>query len=114
MFGTFVTTFAVVVNNHVRPPSAAPIFVYCAVRIWFDGERRMRYFFFAGLSGAFLAANELPALSLFAAGRLGARHQGPEAVFRRLLPAAVLVAVPFFATNYIAHGTVSIPTPIAT
>ena len=37
------------------------IAIYAAVRIWFDGERRMRYFVAAGLFAAFTAANELPA-----------------------------------------------------
>jgi hypothetical protein len=108
-FGTFLTTFAVVVNNHVTAAVCCAAFLYCAALIWFDGERRMRYFFFAGLSGAFLAANELPALSLVALVGLALAIKAPKPFFAAFLPATVLVAVPFFATNYIAHGTVSIP-----
>ena len=69
-FGTFLTTFAVTLNNHLPAAVCAMVALYAAVRIWFDGERRWRYFVVAGLFGALTAANELPALSLL--GRAGA------------------------------------------
>ena len=68
VFGTFLTTFAVTINNHLPAAVCAAAAVYAAVRIWFDGERRLRYFVVAGLFGALAAVNELPAASL-AGGR---------------------------------------------
>ena len=47
------------------------IAVYAAVRIWYDGQRELRYFVVAGFFAALAVTNELPALSLFA---LLARH----------------------------------------
>ena len=37
------------------------------VRIWFDAERRLRYFILAGLFGGLMAADEIPAAALLAA-----------------------------------------------
>ncbi|MCC6126348.1 MAG: hypothetical protein IT426_15420 [Pirellulales bacterium] len=108
-FGTFLTTFAVTLNNHVIAAVACIVFIYFAVPIWFDGERRMRSFFAGGLAGAFMAANELPALALFAGVGLALLWKAPRQTLAAYLPAALLVAVPFFATNQIAFGTLEIP-----
>ena len=51
VFGTFLTTFAVTINNHLPAAVCAAAAVYAAVRIWFDDERRLRYFVVAGLFG---------------------------------------------------------------
>ena len=65
-FGTFLTTFAVTINNHLPAAVCAAAAVYPAVRIWFDDERRLRYFVTAGLFGGLAAVNEFPAASLLA------------------------------------------------
>ena len=44
VFGTFLTTFAVTINNHLPAAVCAIAAVYAAVRIWFDGERRAALF----------------------------------------------------------------------
>ena len=51
VFGTFLTTFAITINNHLPAAVCAAAAIYAAVRIWFDGERRLRYFVIAGLFG---------------------------------------------------------------
>ncbi len=56
-----------------------------------------------------MAANELPALALFAAVSLAFLWKAPRQTLAAYLPAALLIAVPFFATNYIAFGTFNIP-----
>jgi len=107
-FGTFISTFAVTLNNHLPGVVCVTIAFYCVVRIVFDKETRWRYYAAAGLFGAFAVACEAPAL-LFAAllGLWLLWHQ-----FRRTIllfvPAALLVAGAFFATNYIAHKTFSL------
>jgi hypothetical protein len=65
VFGTFLTTFAVVLNNHVPAAVCAVLALYPAIRIWFDGERRVRYYVMAGTFAALTASNELPAVAFF-------------------------------------------------
>ena len=79
VFGTFLTTFAVVFNNHLPGAVCAVVGAVRAVRIWFDGERRWRYFALVGLFGGLLVADELPALSLAAALGWRVAVEGPAA-----------------------------------
>jgi hypothetical protein len=102
-FGTFLTTFAVVINNHLPAAVCLAVMLYVAVRIWFDDQRRARYFVIAGLAAAFLAANELPALSMFAAVSLVLLWRFPKQTLLYYTPAALVVVAGFFATNWIAH-----------
>jgi hypothetical protein len=60
--GTFLSTFAVAVNNHLTAAVSVALALDAALRIWYDGERRWRWFALAGLFAAFAAADELPAL----------------------------------------------------
>ncbi len=103
VFGTFLTTFSVVLNNHVQGAVCAMIVLWAAVRIWFDGDRRWRYFLLVGLFSALLAADELPALSLTAALGLALLWKAPRQTLVAWLPAVALVAAGFFGTNWIAH-----------
>jgi hypothetical protein len=108
-FGTFLTTFAVVLNNHVTGAVTALGAVYAAARIWYDGRRELRYFIAAGLLAAATVADELPALSFFALLSAGLLWKAPKPTLIAYLPAALLVAVGFFGTNYIAHGSLRPP-----
>ena len=49
--GTFLNTFAVVLNNHIVAAVSAAVALYAAVRIAYDGERRLRYFVARRLRG---------------------------------------------------------------
>lgn len=102
VFGTFLTTFAVVINNHVTAAVSVAIALYAWVRIWFDEDYRVRHFVLAGLFGAFAVVNELPALALLAilTTALLARFLRPTLLY--YVPAVLVVAVAFFATNWIA------------
>jgi hypothetical protein len=108
-FGTFLTTFAVVLNNHVTGAVTALGAVYAAARIWYDGRRELRYFIAAGLLAAATAADELPALSLFALLSAGVLWKAPKQTLIGYLPAALFVAAAFFGTNYLAHGSLRPP-----
>jgi hypothetical protein len=108
-FGTFLTTFAVVINNHLIAAVSATVAVYAAVRIWFDAERRWHYFAIAGFFAAFAAADELPALSLFAALAAALLWKAPRRTLAAFVPAAAVVVAAFFATNWIAHGSLRPP-----
>ena len=78
VFGTFLTTFAVVLNNHLPGAVCALVALYACVRIWFDGERRWRYFAVAGLFAGLLVADELPGASLAAALGLALLWKAPR------------------------------------
>ncbi|HCK42732.1 MAG TPA: hypothetical protein DHW22_13985 [Planctomycetaceae bacterium] len=107
--GTLLTPFAVVLNNHIVAAVSTSIALYAFMRIWFDGENRTRYYVICGLAAAFTAANELPALIFLVAlaGVLWTRDR--KAWLCAFLPAAMLVVVAFFATNYAAHNVLTPP-----
>ena len=100
-FGTFLTTFAVVLNNHLPAAVCAAITLYAALRIWYDAEDRLRFYVLAGFFGALMAACELPALSLFAIVSVGLLWKAPRATLFAYVPAALVVVAAFFATNWI-------------
>jgi hypothetical protein len=102
-WGTFLTTFAVTLNNHLPAAVSALIAVYAALPVWTEGERRWRFFAAAGLFAAFTAANELPALSLFAALGGALFLVSPVRTLGAFVPAAAVVAVAFFGVNILAH-----------
>jgi hypothetical protein len=61
------------------------------------------------LAAAFTAANELPALALFAAIGAGLLWRFPRLTLAAFTPAALLVVAAFFATNYVAHDSLRPP-----
>lgn len=103
VFGTFLTTFAVVLNNHLPAAACTMFALYAAVPIWFDGQRRLRYFVLAGLFAALAAACELPALSLLGALGAGLLWKAPRQTLLGYAPAVLVVVAAFFWTNWIAH-----------
>ena len=102
-FGTFLTTFAVTINNHLPAAVCAVAAVYATVRIWFDDERRLRYFVVAGAFAALTAVNEFPAASLLALVTMLLLWKAPRPTLLGFAPAVLLVAAAFFGTNYVAH-----------
>jgi hypothetical protein len=107
--GTFLSTFAVVINNHLPAAVTALITLYMAIRITLDGERRLWYFAVAGLFAALTVTNELPALSLFAVVTALVGWHAARQTIVAYLPAAVVVAAAALGTNYLAHHTWTIP-----
>jgi hypothetical protein len=106
---TFLNTFAVVLNNHVVAAVSASVALYAMVRISCDGQRRLRYFLLAGLAAAFTAACELPALTLLAFVGLIVFWRAPRQALIAFVPAVIVVAAAFFATNWIAHESLRPP-----
>lgn len=107
--GTFLTTFAVVLNNHLPAAVTAMATLYLALRITQDEDRRAWLFALTGLCAALTAANELPALSLLAAVGALLLWQAPRPTLLAFAPAALLVAVAAIGTNYLAHHTWTTP-----
>jgi hypothetical protein len=107
-FGTFLTTFAVTINNHLPAAVCAIAALYAVVRIWFDGEQRTRYFLVAGFFGGLAVACELPAAALLAVVTLVLLWKTPRPTVLWFAPAVLLVAAAFFGTNWISHGTLKL------
>ena len=111
-FGTFLTTFSVSLNNHLPAAFCVMAVLYCLDRIYRTGPvchdscpAGWIHYFVAGLLAAFAAANDLPALSLFAAAGLLCLIKSPQNTMRGFVLGALIVAAGFFGTNYLAHAT---------
>ncbi|MCA9155179.1 MAG: hypothetical protein KDA59_06150 [Planctomycetales bacterium] len=110
-WGTFLSTFAITINNHLPAAVSVLLATYYGLRIfrlgrWNDDEPTdWRHYAAAGFFAAFAVTNELPALSLFAL--LGAMllWKSPMRTIIGYAPAAAVVAAAFWGTNYWAHGT---------
>lgn len=103
-YGTFLTTFAVTLNNHIWAAVSAAVTLVAVLAIWCEGRRELRYFVLAGFFSAFAAVNEFPALSFFGVvgAALGLRFPGRFCA--GFVPPAALVAAAFFGTNFWVHG----------
>lgn len=108
-FGTFLSTFAVAINNHLTAAVSAAVALDAALRIWYEGERRPRWFAAAGFFAAFAAANELPALAFTAAMTVGLLWKAPRATLLAFVPPVLLVAGVSFGLNFLAHHSWSPP-----
>jgi hypothetical protein len=103
-FGTFLTTFAVTLNNHLT--AAIPLVVGLAVIVPMWRTQRFGWggMATAGLCLAFVAANELPALSILALTGMGLALRAPRTTLLAFVPAALVVAAGAIGTNILAHG----------
>jgi hypothetical protein len=104
-FGTFLSTFCITLNNHLPAVFCITAALYCVVRIIFDGKTQLRYFFCAGFFGFFAVTCELPALAFFGLLGLVLLYFYPRQTLTAGVAGALLVVIPFFATNYVAHQT---------
>ena len=107
--GTFLTTFAITLNNHLIAAVGVIATLAAALPIWMEGRKEWRYFVLAGLAAAFTAANELPALAFFAAIVIGLSLCSWQRTLLGFVPSALLVAAAALGTNYLAHGTWTTP-----
>jgi len=103
-FATFMTTFAVTLNNHTVAAISLVVGLAVAVPIFETECRAWWRFAAAGLSFGFLAANELPALSLLVLAGLGLGWKSSSRTLIAFVPAALVVAVAALGTNVLAHG----------
>jgi hypothetical protein len=108
-FGTFLTTFAVSINNHLPAAVCAAIVLWAAVRIWYDGQRRLRYFAIAGFFSALAVTCELPALSMLALLAAALLWKFPRETLLAFIPPALVVGAAALGTNYAAHGSLRPP-----
>ena len=102
-FGTYITTFAVSLNNHLPAVVGTALAVYALVTIWTDESDHWGWFALAGISTAVAAACELPALSFLAAAMVLCSFKSVGKTLLAFVPPVALVAWAFFAANITAH-----------
>jgi len=107
--GTYLTTFAVTLNNHLPAAVCTMAAVYLALPLWRDDRHSAWRYAAAGFFAAFAVTNELPALSLFALLGAGLLWKSPVRTLLCYTPAAAVVAAAFFGTNYLAHHSLRPP-----
>lgn len=105
-FGTMLSAFTPVLNNHLI--ATAAVAVACAgwARLMQSEKSLPGTVVLTGFAAAFATANELPALALVAAIGLSLLIRRTHETIIAFLPTALLVGVAFFATNYWAHATI--------
>jgi hypothetical protein len=104
-FGTFLTLFAVSINNHLPAALCAAVLLSLALSIWYEGHNELWRWGLAGLFGGLLVACELPALSFFTAMAVGLAWKDFKRFGLAFVPAAAVVAAAALGTNYLAHDT---------
>jgi hypothetical protein len=107
--GTFLTTFAIVLTNHVPAAACVAASGWLLHRIRSDGLRSWPAFAATGFAAALAAALELPALAWLAASLVILARSDLRRTLAAALPAAVVVAAAALGTNWLAHGTVAPP-----
>jgi len=106
VFGSFLTTFAITLNNHV--PAACAL-VYALWNIWKilnqTPDKGGINYFWAGFWSAFAASCELPAALIVVLIGIWLLSRSPARTFASFLP-GVLIPLGFFVlTNYAATGS---------
>lgn len=102
-FGTFASTFAVTINNHLPGIFCITVAMYAAIRIWFDDERRFRYFAICGFFSAFMINCELPGLIFTAFVGLPILFRFPKQAILAAAPMVLLVGLLAVGINYAIH-----------
>ncbi|MCA9143840.1 MAG: hypothetical protein KDB05_13680 [Planctomycetales bacterium] len=108
-WGTFLTTFAVTVNNHLPGAISVLLATYAAIRILHHDDLRLRWFTIGGLFSAFAVTNELPALALFVMLFAVFLWRAPKQTAIAFVPASAIIAIAFLATTYLAHDSLRPP-----
>ena len=107
--GTFLTTFAVTLNNHLIAAVCVMVALFAAAAIWYEGRRAWWWFALAGFFAALAVAIELPVVILLVFLGVALLCKVPRPTLAFGLPAVVLVVVAAAGTNYLAHRTVLPP-----
>jgi len=102
-FGTFLTTFAVTLNNHIPAALGVTVAIYALARIWTKDSKSWFLFLLVGLGSAWAVGNELPALSFVAVALVASTIRSIGKTILVTLPGIAVVSAGFFVTNYIAH-----------
>jgi hypothetical protein len=110
-FGTFLTTFAITLNNHVHAAVCVTITIYALMEILQAraGQGRGAHFLLAGLFAALTLANELPALAFLALVGLAAVWCDWRQALIWFAPPVIVVLLAMSGLNFAAHGSLLRP-----
>ncbi len=100
---TFLSTFAVTLNNHVIAAVAIIITLAALWPVFRDESTAWWRFAVGGLASAFAVTCELPALAFFALLALALVWKAPLRTIAAFVPPAIIVAAAALGTNYLAH-----------
>jgi hypothetical protein len=104
-WGTFLTTFANTLNNHLIATAFVAIAFECCLRILERREERLHWYLGAGFCAAMATANELPVLALLGLIGLGLVAHNWRTTLVAFAPPVLLVGLAFFGTNWLAHNS---------
>ncbi|MEM6470624.1 MAG: hypothetical protein AAF802_13790 [Planctomycetota bacterium] len=109
-FGTMLLPFTVSLSNHLPAAASASVVLFFFTKYFIGSEQRLTLpsSVLAGLAAGFLAANELPALSIVAFWGAMLLWLDRRSVIGYSL-GVVVVGIAFFAVNWIAHGSLRPP-----
>lgn len=103
-FGTFITTFAITLNNHTIAAFCVLFALYPALHIWESRDAAAGWYALSGLFAGFAATNELPALSFTALLGFLLLLRAPGRTLLFFAPAAAVPLAALLLTNYLALG----------
>lgn len=108
-WGTYITTFATSLNNHHFAVLGVYWTLFALIQIGWLQSRAVGWYLVLGLSAAFTAANELPALSFFCLTMFVAATIDIRKFLLVSLPAAAIVGFAAFGTTLVAHQSIRPP-----
>ncbi len=108
-WGTFVSTFANTLNNHLPGAIAAGVSLLAILRIIYDGHTKTSQFILAAFSAAMCAVCELPALAWTAATCALLVQVDLRKTLIGIVAGMLPVAIAFAIVNYWAHGDLRPP-----
>ncbi|WP_145099936.1 hypothetical protein [Anatilimnocola aggregata] len=100
---TFLSTFAITLNNHVIAAVAVVVTLIVLWPIWNSDKQSWWRLAVGGLASAFAVTCELPALAFFGLVGLASLWKSPAKTVVAFVPAAALVFAAALGTNWLAH-----------
>ena len=92
--GTFLSTFAISLNNHLPAAIAVSAVIFCGIQVKDRQVRGLGWYVVAGLASAFAVSNELPALSFFCLAALAFLVMCPRLFLLGFLPQQAWLQAP--------------------
>ena len=103
-FGTFLTTFQTVLNNHLPAAVCLTIAIYAIVKIKVEKSSSAWWYFLVGLFAALLCTNEIPAAPFGILAFLWLLKENVKKTLLFFVPAALVPLGAFFWLNYDCTG----------
>ncbi len=109
LWGTFVSTFANTLNNHLPGALSAGLSLWAVLKIVEENRMQFRWFWLAAASAGMCAVCELPALAWCAAVIVLLVQINWSRALAAIAAGMVPLAIAFAIVNYLAHGDLKPP-----